>query len=65
MAIQRIESRRAKSRGWQARAHVAPGERLTRFFADQLHGGIDAAYAYAMNAEAHLQRQVRRMRRHG
>ena len=48
MSIQRIESKASHTRGWQARAYV-PGQRrrLTRFFADDSHGGMLGAYDQA------------------
>lgn len=59
MGIQRVESRKCKTAGWQARAHVAPGERLTQLCSDSAHGGIDGAYGAALEAERRLQRQAR------
>lgn len=59
MSIQRIQSTGCRTAGWQARAHVAPGERLTRLCSDNDHGGIDGAYGAALIAERKLQRQAR------
>lgn len=59
MSIQRIESTTCHTTGWQARAHVAPGERLTQLCSDNDHGGIDGAYGAALIAERKLQRQAR------
>lgn len=61
MSVQRILDARCGSYGWQARAHVAPGRRLTRFFADDQHGGKRAAYELAQRAEANLKRQAKRL----
>lgn len=63
MSIQRIVDTRCGSYGWQARAHVAPGRRLTRFFADDQHGGKRAAYEAAQRAEVQLKRQAKRLRK--
>lgn len=63
MSIQRIDNPFNNTRGWQARAHVAPGQRITRFFADKAHGGPVAAQRAAEVAEASLKRQVKRARR--
>lgn len=58
MGIQRIQSTSCHTAGWQARAHVAPGERLTKPCSDADHGGIDGSYGAALLAEQRLQRQV-------
>ena len=63
MSIQRIVGTSCGSYGWQARAHVAPGRRLTRFFADDVHGGKRAALELARRAEAQLKRQAKRLKR--
>ena len=56
MSIQRIESKPSHTRGWQARVYV-PGQRrrLTRFFADDSHGGFLGAYDAAAAALDRLQ----------
>jgi hypothetical protein len=59
MAITRINHSESNTVGWQARAHVAPGHRLTRFFADQSHGGMAKAYDLAVAAERQLKRRAR------
>lgn len=63
MSTQRIVHPRSGTYGWQARAYIAPGERLTRFFADDAHGGIFAALKAAVRAEGKLKREARRIRR--
>lgn len=65
MALQRIVDSRCGSYGWQARAHVAPGWRLTRFFADDQHGGKRAAYEAAQRAEQQLKRRAKRLKTTG
>ena len=65
MSVQRILNTRCGSYGWQARAHVAPGWRLTRFFADDQHGGKRAAYEAAQLAELELKRQAKRLQKKG
>lgn len=59
MSIQRIESKASHTRGWQARAYV-PGQRrrLTRFFADDSHGGMLGAYDQAAAVLDRLQVQA-------
>ena len=63
MSVVRIESSKCGSYGWQARAHVLKGlPRLTRFLADDAHGGKLAALRKARWHEARLQAQARRLR---
>ena len=60
MGIQRIDA--PGTRGDQARAHVLPGWRLTRFFADDSHGGRDGAYRLAERAETALKKRARKLK---
>lgn len=62
MAVTRICHPATHTVGWQARAHVAPGQRLTRFFADESHGGMARAYDLAVKAELALKRKAKRVR---
>lgn len=63
MSIQRIESKASRTRGWQARAYVSgPRRRLTRFFADDSHGGPERAYWLASAAERGLQRRALKLK---
>lgn len=59
MGIQRIQSTSCSTTGWQARAHLAPGERLTKLCSDADYGGIDGSYGAALLAEQRLQRQAK------
>lgn len=64
MAIVRIETPDGRTRGWQARAHVAKGHpRLTRLCSDGVCGGKRKAREAAQAEEARLKRQARRLRR--
>lgn len=63
MSIQRIDIPHKRTHGWQARAHVRPGERLTRFFADQANGGKRKAHRAAESAEPGLKRRARELRK--
>jgi hypothetical protein len=63
MSIQRIDIPAKRTHGWQARAHIAPGERLTRLISDKEHGGKRAARHVADQVEAQLKRQAKRIRR--
>lgn len=60
MSVQRIDSR--NTHGWQARAHVAPGVRLTKFFADGAHGGKRRARQLAKLHEAALYELARTLK---
>jgi len=58
VSIQRIDSNRKRTHGFQARAHLTPKVRLTRFFSDKKHGGELGALAAAQKAEAMLYLQA-------
>lgn len=62
MSIQRIDIPHKRTHGWQARAYVAPGERLTSFSADKACGGRRKARAHAEDAEQVLKREAKRLR---
>jgi len=62
MSIQRIDILDKHTHGWQARAHVAPGHRLTMFFSDKQCGGTRAAKRAARAAEPSLKKRASRMR---
>lgn len=64
MAVVRIETPDGRTKGWQARAHVAKGlPRLTRLFSDGVCGDKRKAHATAEAEEVRLKRQARRLRR--
>lgn len=63
MSVQRIDNPRGHTHGWQARAHLAPGQRLTAFFSDSVHGGTAQALKRAEKAEAKLWIRVRELKR--
>lgn len=64
MSIVRIETPDGRTKGWQARAHVAKGlPKLTRLCSDSVHGGKRKARAAAELVETRLKRQAKRRRR--
>lgn len=63
MAVQRITSPDCASYGYQARAYIGEGRRLTRFFADDAHGGAERARKLAEAADKQLQRQAKKIKR--
>jgi hypothetical protein len=63
MSIQRIDIEHKRTHGWQARAYLSPGERLTAFFSDQANGDAQQAHRRAQSAEVVLMREARRVRR--
>lgn len=63
MSIQRIDIEHKHTHGWQARAYVAPGERLTAFFSDRANGDAQRALRRAQSAEVVLRREARRLKR--
>jgi hypothetical protein len=65
MSVQRIDNPSNHTHGWQARAHVAPGWRLTRFFADDANGGTRSALSAAEQAEISLKRKAKRIKNKG
>jgi hypothetical protein len=62
MSIQRIDIPKKRTHGWQARAYISPGERLTAFSSDKAHGGKRKARLHAERAEVFLKRQAKRLR---
>lgn len=62
MSIQRIDIPHKHTHGWQARAHVAPGRRITAFFSDKQCGGTRAAKRAAQAAEPSLKQRAARQR---
>ena len=65
MSVVRIDNPAGHTHGWQARAHLVAGQRLTKFFADDSHGGVIAAMKAAHTAEVQLQRKAKRLRAQG
>ncbi len=64
MSIQRIDHDGCSSHGYQVRVHVMKGHpRLTRFFADDAHGGQRRAHRLAKQTEPELQDLAYRPRR--
>ena len=63
MSVQRIDIEHKHTHGWQARAYLAPGERLTAFFSDGANGDAQQALRRAQHAEAVLMREARRLKR--
>ena len=63
MTVQRIDNPVGHTHGWQARAHVSGSKRLTRFFADDRHGGQLRAQILAKQADEKLQRQAAKLKR--
>lgn len=61
MAVQRIDSK--GTHGYQARWHVRPGQRVTRFFADGTSGGKRRARELAKQEEPRLRRRAMSLRR--
>lgn len=69
MSVQRIDSPHTNTHGWQARWPL-PGSRtdkrrLTRFFADDKHGGQYDALVLAQKAEKRLRRAAKQEARRG
>ena len=69
MSVQRIDSPHTNTHGWQARWPL-PGtrkvkRRLTRFFADDKHGGTYHAWEMAQRAEKRRQRAAKQEARRG
>lgn len=67
MSIQRIDNKRKRMHGWQARAYLCAFERqrpvrLTRFFADRCSGGAAKALRLAEAAEMGLKIRARLLR---
>lgn len=60
--VQRIDSTRCNTHGWQARApiHGQPKRYVSRFFADKVHGGKRKAKSLAEEALPKLRRLARR-----
>jgi hypothetical protein len=63
MSVQRIDIDRKHTHGWQARAYIEPGRRLTKLCSDGANGGRRKARAAAKLAEAALKRKARGMKR--
>jgi hypothetical protein len=62
MSIQRIDIPKKRTHGWQARAHVRAGLRLTAFYADQLNGGRRAAQRLAKAQAEKLKKRAKALR---
>jgi len=67
VSVQRIDNKRKRMHGWQARAYLCALERqrpirLTRFFADRRNGGAAKALHLAEAAEMGLKIKARRLR---
>jgi len=56
MSIQRIDNKRKRMHGWQARVPhpLQTGKRLTKWFADKRNGGIRKSALLALKAERDL-----------
>lgn len=63
MSIQRIDCYAKRTHGFQARAYVGHGQRLTKFFSDREYGGLKNAAFMAEREELRLKRQAQRIRK--
>lgn len=63
MPIQRIDIPKKRTHGWQARAHVRAGLRLTAFYADQLNGGRRAARRLAKAQAEKLKKRAKELQK--
>ena len=61
--VQRIDDGLNRTHGWQARAYVRPGVRLTKFFSDKLNGGKRHAYWRALSMAGVLHRKASILRK--
>lgn len=57
MSIVRVQD------GYQARAYVAPGRKLTKFVSDRANGGMGPAWQAAEQVEKKLKAKAKRIRR--
>lgn len=59
----RVDNPAAHTHGWQARVHVKDNRYVSRFFADQAHGGNRRARRLAREALPDLERKAARRKR--